>query len=500
MTVAGQPLRAGRQPPGEERSPPASGRGAAWARGAVIYQVFADRFARSDGRETARGRRGWMGGDLAGIARRLGYLEELGIDLLYLTPIFAAASYHRYDVCDFYRVDPRLGSLGDFQRLLDGAHRRRIRVLLDGVFNHCGRGFEPFRDLEGQGPRSPYRHWFRLEPRTAKAGQLRFKTWRDAPHMPLLNLGHREVREYLLRVAAFWTRQGIDGWRLDAVPHVNHRAFWTELRRAVRRINPRAYLLAEIWGDARPWLAARQFDGATNYRFREIVLRFVARRTIRARAFAARLQELLASYPWEANLGMCNLLGSHDTARLWTVAGGDAARVKLAFLLLFAFPGIPAVYYGDEIGLEGGEDPDNRRAMPWDPAGWRLDLRGHVQRLIAARRTEATLRDGDWRLVEACDRRNLCVFTRRSAAGCVLVLLNNGERRAAVDLDLDRLGCEAAGGFVDLLDGTEYLTRAGRLLLPDLPPVSGMLLAPRPARAGPGALALKSRPWRSPDL
>jgi neopullulanase len=285
-----------------------------------------------------------MGGDLPGIRQRLGYLEDLGVNLLILSPVFLAASNHRYDTYDYYRVDPRLGTLDDLRALVAESHRRGMRVLLDGVFNHCGRGFFPFFDVMENGEASAWSEWFRVEGHPVDAyGAARYGSWQGVAALPELNLAHPPARDYLLRVAEFWTRHGIDGWRLDAVPHVRERDFWRELRDAVRSVNPEAYLLAEIWEDAEPWLAPGYFDGATHYPFRELVVQLVRRRPLRPTALAGRFADLVRRQTWPRALGMCNLLGSHDTPRLLTLARGDAARVELALLLLFFFPGVPAL-------------------------------------------------------------------------------------------------------------------------------------------------------------
>ena len=345
---------------------------ASWLRDAVLYEIFVDRFANGDPRLDPPNvapwgstplRDGFMGGDLAGITGRLDYLADLGVTLLYLTPIFLASSSDRYNTYDYFTIDPRLGSLDDFTRLVRSAHDRGMRVLLDGVFNHCGRGFFPFFDVMENGAASAWAGWFHLHGFPVDAyGACRFEGWLGSAEVPEINLANADARAYILRVAAYWTSQGIDGWRLDAVTHVRHRAFWTELREAVRRINPEAYLLAEIWGDPTPWMGD-DFDGATNYDFREAVIDFLFSRSVTASAFAARLQASLARHEPHTALALCNVIGSHDTPRIWTLAGGDERLVRAALVLLVAFPGVPSIYYGDEAGLAGGADPDNRRAM-----------------------------------------------------------------------------------------------------------------------------------------
>lgn len=459
-----------------------------WTRDAVAYQIFVDRFANGNpaldppnvapwgSTPTATG---FMGGDLQGIAERLDYLADLGVTLVLLTPIFHSTANHRYNTHDYYRIDPRLGSLDDFTAFLAGAHRAGIRVLLDGVFNHCGRGCYPFLDVMENGADSACSDWFYIEGFPVDAyGAHRFKAWLDAPAVPEFNLANPEARAYVLRIAEFWTAQGIDGWRLDAVPHVRYRPFWGELRRAIKKVNPDAYLVAEIWDDASTWLDAGNFDGATNYPFRELVLQFVVHRAMPPSELARRLEELAARHAWQTTLRMCNLIGSHDTPRAWTLARGDVARVKMLCALQFAFPGIPALYYGDEIGLEGGAEPGNRGAMPWDEGCWNRELHAFVRRLAALRRSLRALQDGDWHTLLADDRSGVCGFSRRSGGDAVILTVHNGVRMEFVTFDLGVMNLPEACRFVDRLTGRVFPARQHRLQVGGLCPQSVALLTP----------------------
>ena len=389
-----------------------------WLRDAVVYEVFVDRFAK--GRRpldalnrSAPGASWFMGGDLPGITGRLDYLADMGVSVLYLTPIFLSTSNHRYNTYDYFTIDPRLGTLDDFHHLIAEAHRHGLRILLDGVFNHCGRGFFPFFDVMENGAASAYAGWFHVDGYPLDAyGRHRFDGWQGAAEVPEINLANQDARAYMLRAAEYWTMQGIDGWRLDAVAHVRHREFWGELRGVVRRMNPEAYLLAEIWEDPRPWLGGG-FDGATSYGFRDAVVEFLFTRSLTPSAFARRLEWCAARDTSSPPFGMCNLLGSHDTPRLWTLAGGDEQLVGMALTLLFAFPGVPLVYYGDEIGIDGGDEPDNRRAMEWNESLWTTDLRPLIRRLAALRRSSSALREGRWETVSTDDTLGRCVFRRR---------------------------------------------------------------------------------------
>jgi cyclomaltodextrinase / maltogenic alpha-amylase / neopullulanase len=459
----------------------------AWARDAVMYQIFVDRFAKGRRSQTGRGdatwgsrptRHGFMGGTLQGIIDRLEYLQDLGVNLLYLTPIFWSSSNHRYNVYDYYRIDPRLGTLEVLQLLLTKAHGCNIRVILDGVFNHCGRGFFPFYDVMENKSHSAFKAWFHIRRFPVHAYETgTYRGWQDRPVMPIFNLGKPAVREYLLEVARYWTGQGIDGWRLDAVGEVQGHVFWKAFRRAIRRINPEAYLLAEHWGDGQPWLKNDQFDGGTNYAWRKIALDFFIHRTIRANTFVSRLSVLLKQYPWDQTMAMANLLGSHDTKRLYSIANGELERIKLALVFQFVYPGIPSVYYGDEVGLQGQNDPDNRRAMEWRVTKWNHELRSFIQRLIAIRMSLNPLRQGDWQSIATDALSNVCVFSRAAKADRALIVLHNHPRPWSGSIPIVGWN-KPPRRFKDHISLKEYDVRDGKLLVADLPPMTGLILTP----------------------
>ena len=338
-----------------------------WVHDAIFYQVFPDRFASServhkpgpleawDSPPTAHG---FKGGDLRGIAEHLGYLEDLGVNALYLTPIFASASNHRYHTYDYFAVDPLLGGDDALRELLDAAHDRGIRVVLDGVFNHTGRGFWPFHHVLEAGASSPYRHWFHLDDERLDAGQplvaypppgsppstLGYAAWWSLPALPKLNTDEPEVREYLFRVAEHWLRFGIDGWRLDVPGEIDDEAFWQEFRARCRAVRPDAYLVGEIWRVAPDWLRGDRFDALMNYPLGEAILGFaggshldmaviglhreysVSVHPLDGPGFGGRIMELAGAYDPAVLPVQLNLLGSHDTPRLRTMLGGRRRR------------------------------------------------------------------------------------------------------------------------------------------------------------------------------
>lgn len=379
----------------------------AWVRDTVWYQIFPDRFCRSKSsanqtpwREGPVTNRERFGGDLPGICQKLDYLASLGVSGLYLNPIFAADSVHRYDTRDYTRVDPALGTNADLKQLVEQAHARGIRVMLDAVFNHCGPHFAPWRDVMENGPGSPYWDWFmvnRWPPESAPGGTRdgRYFSFAFAADMPKLNTNNPAVIDYFGTLCESWVRDyGVDGIRFDVGNEISHRML-KELRRRVRAIRPDIYLLGEIWHDASPWLEGDEYDAVMNYPLQQAVKDFFADSARTAGDLAEQLYRCLHLYRRQTTDVLFNLMDSHDTDRLFTRSGSEDAFFQ-QLTLLFTLPGIPCIYYGTEVALPGGHDPDCRRCMPWDKMNTpenqqRID---QLRRLIALRRTLPELKDG----------------------------------------------------------------------------------------------------------
>lgn len=428
----------------------------AWVRDAVFYQIFPDRFAASDrvhkpGRlepwESPPTTHGFKGGDLLGIVEHLDYLQELGITAIYLNPIFASASNHRYHTYDYFQVDPLLGGNEALAELLQAAHSRGIRVILDGVFNHASRGFWPFHHILECGPQSPYLDWFiihdfPLHPYDEKK-PANYAAWWDLRALPKLNVANPDTRAYLLDVAEHWIRFGADGWRLDVPDEIDDPDFWRAFRRRVRAANPEAYTVGEIWKPAPEWLAGDRFDALMNYPLALTLLGFVAQNTLRrdlrpggyrlrpfgARQTLARLTELFSLYHPHVVYSQLNLLDSHDTPRFLTMAGGDYSALHLAIFLVMTLPGAPCLFYGSEVGLEGGPDPDCRRAFPWDRERWHHATWALTRRAIALRHEHAALRYGSFEPLYG--HKGVLAFLRRGAGEAVLVVVNVGAEDTA---------------------------------------------------------------------
>ena len=469
-----------------------------WVRDAVFYQIFPDRFARS-ARVAAAGpleawdapptRHGFKGGDLLGIVEHLDELAELGVTALYLTPVFSSAANHRYHTYDYLAVDPLLGGTAALRELVNELHARGMRIVLDGVFNHTGRGFWPFHHVLENGLASPYVDWFHLDRERLASGrgvdaypdraappdgtmaagvhlrpslqQLGYRAWWDMPALPKLNTDHPAVREYLWSVAEHWLRFGIDGWRLDVPAEIDDEAFWQEFRRRCRAVNPDAYLVGEIWDVAPDWVRGDRFDALMNYPLLEAILGFAGGPMVNtalvashnelsmhvrpsdATTFASTILAQVAAYAPATGAAQLNLLSSHDVPRLRTLVSGDLAAVRLAVLLQMTMPGAPCIYYGDEIGMEGGNDPDCRRSFPAGPAGRDEALRATFRGLITLRHVHPALRADGLRVVGAA---SACVALLRgghadptSAGETLVVIVNAGTEPVSMTLAIPEL-------------------------------------------------------------
>jgi cyclomaltodextrinase len=459
-----------------------------WVQDAIFYQIFPDRFADGDPTNDPPNLQAWgapptlhgfQGGDLRGVIQRFDYLLDLGVNALYLNPIFQATSNHRYNTTDYYRIDPRLGGEDDLRALLSLAHRHRVRVVLDGVFNHCGRGFFAFNDLLENEAHSPYRDWFHVRRFPLDAygpGQAEnYLAWWKVKSLPKFNTDNPEVRRYLLGVARHWVEQGIDGWRLDVPNEIDDDSFWAEFREQVKGANPEAYLVGEIWEADPRWVGPGHFDGLINYPLRRSLLALVADGSLKASEFGRQVDRLFQLYPREHMYAHYLTLGSHDTERVRTLCGGDLRKVRLMLLFIFCFPGAPGIYYGDEIGILGGKDPDCRRAFPWNEAAWDQELRNFVRHLVHLRRTMAVLRHGEYAPLLADDRTGIFAFARKKGRASAAVVLNTAGATHAATLSVDGLGWEDGEAVVDAVRGRTRWVTDGFLRL-RLGPYEGAVL------------------------
>ena len=429
-----------------------------WAQDAVFYQIFPDRFADGDKGNDPKDVQvwgakptyfSWMGGDLRGVMDHWNYLKSLGINALYFNPLFSARSNHAYDTTDYTLIDPRFGTNAELKELTAKAHKDGWRVILDAVFNHTGVDFAGFKSLQTEREKSPYRSWYFVHgfPIEVKDGQKNYDGWYGSPWMPKMNVLNPPTRDYLLNVAKRWiTDGGIDGWRLDAADEVNP-DFWRQFRKAVRSVKPDAYIVGERWSDASAWLQGDQWDSAMNYPFCFAVRDFFASDKSKPSEFDARLSQMREAYPPAATAVMFNILDSHDTDRILTACGGNAAKEQQAVLFQMTYPGVPCVYYGDEIGMEGGRDPDNRRGFEWAQVKSNNDTLHFYKTAIALRQAHPCLRRGDFETVIKDDAKGVYGFTRTYGKDSALVIFNRSDREQTVQLSPDLSGRYAESWF-----------------------------------------------------
>lgn len=458
-----------------------------WIQDAIFYQIFPDRFSNGDPTNDPPNVAPWgspphtyqfQGGDLRGIIQHFDYLLDLGVNALYLNPIFQSPSTHRYNTTDYYRIDPKLGTIYDFRCLLDLAHRNQMHVILDGVFNHCGRGFFAFNDVLENNEYSPYKNWFHIHRFPLDAygeGEAKnYAAWWGFKSLPKFNTSNPTVRRYLFDVARYWIEEGADGWRLDVPNEIDDDEFWAEFRYEVKSVAAEAYLLGEIWTPDPRWANEQHFDGLINYPWRQALLDCLTGKADLSQ-FAEQVERLLTIYPRENVHAMYLPLGSHDTERLKTALQGHMAKVKLAYLFQMAYPGAPAIYYGDEIGLEGGKDPDCRRAFPWDSKDWDGELRHWVKTLIAIRKRTPALRRGDYHRLHLDAGRGLYIFQRTLGNDRVIVALNLSARSQTLELESTEIGWPDSYRVQNLIDHRTYPFVEGILSMP-IPPWSGVWL------------------------
>lgn len=457
-----------------------------WVKDSIFYQIFPDRFFNGDQSNDPANLAAWdakptvtgfQGGDIRGVIERMYYLLDFGVNAIYFNPIFLSPSTHRYNATDYFQIDPKLGTKQDFDALLDVAHRNQIKVVLDGVFNHCGRGFFAFNDLLENQANSPYVDWFfvRQFPLDAYSSgdATNYVGWWKYKSLPKFNTANKHVRKYIFDVAKYWLEQGIDGWRLDVPNEIDDDEFWNEFRNVVKSRNPDAYLLGEIWdGDPR-WVGDRHFDGLMHYPIRTLILDLLSGK-IDANSFMKASVDWLKHFPEENSYAMYNSLGTHDTERVFTLLNRSVEKAKLAFFFLLCYPGAPAIYYGDEIGMEGGKDPDCRRTFNWNESTWNIELRQWIKALIRIRKDQSSLRRGSYEPIYAGEG-NIFAFQRVDGVNSIIAVGNAADQKTIVTLDLSQTSVKDKKYLRNLL-GTELLEIADRKVSFEINRWCGMIL------------------------
>jgi glycosidase/fibronectin type 3 domain-containing protein len=564
----------------------------AWAKDAVIYQIFPDRFRNgSAGNDPKTGRpryddpvralpwgtlpegfcrsyadassncpwrfdttpppwsptiegprgRDYMGGDLDGVTQKLDYLKSLGVNTIYFNPIFSAKSNHRYDTANYEQIDPGLGTLKDFQDLVGAAKARGMRLILDGVFNHMSSDsprFDRYHRYDTSGAceslTSPWRDWFTFTSSNIPCGSADYVGWFGFDSIPVLKKSNPEVQDYFVKgsnsIARLWLKRGSAGWRMDVSGDSSFPAgYWQAFRQVVKQADPNALIIGELWPKDTTTLRHLRgdiADSTMNYRLRDAVTGLLAPQGFDGKGLgdsgrillpseaASRLASIYEDYPRAAAYSLMNLLDSHDTPRaLWVLTPGEAtraakeqnaanlaagkARLRLASLIQFTLPGSPTVYYGDEVGVTGADDPDDRRTYPWVDKGGSPDtaLYDHYRSLAEVRKNSPALVNGDFRVLLADDAASSIAYGRKTGSQAAVVAVNRGGADQALHIPV--------AGYVP--DGTAFRvafgsggggTAAGGELVLNVPALGGIVVVTDTIDltppAAPGGLQVES--------
>lgn len=431
-----------------------------WVKSTIWYQIFPERFANGNTDISPKNALPWgskdpgvndfFGGDLQGIIDHLDYLSDLGINGIYLTPIFESPSNHKYDTIDYYAIDPHFGDKETFRKLVKEAHKRGIRIMLDAVFNHIGKNSMQWQDVLKNGENSKYKDWFHIHSFPVREGEngnidgqdtLSFDTFAFTTSMPKLNTANLEVQKYLLDIATYWIREfDIDGWRLDVANEVDH-TFWKTFHQTVVKEKPDLFILGEIWHDSWPWLLGDEFHSVMNYPFTQTISEYFVEEKISAEKMMYSINQQFMHYMKSNNEVLFNMLDSHDTPRVLTKCGGDKQKAKLALAFMFAHTGTPCIYYGTEVGIDGGADPLCRKCMVWEEDKQDHDMLTFMKKLIRFRKDyQSTLTYGDliW-LKNENDKEVIC-FLRKDKNHTLLFAFNRSAAEQSIpwsDLNVD---------------------------------------------------------------
>lgn len=454
-----------------------------WVESTVFYQIFPDRFANGSMQNDPAGVEPWdgkptyynrFGGDAAGIGSRVEYLRNLGVSGIYFNPVFKSPSNHRYDASDYMLVDPEIGTNQEFFDLTKKLKAAGIRTMMDFAFNHTATDFGPFLDLRTNGPESKFKNWYWVKeyPVVVKENPP-YVAWFNFPSMPKLNVMNPATHEYVLKVVDFWKKNAsLDGLRLDVANEVDMQ-MWRDLRTHVKAYAPDTYILGEEWGNASRWLQGDQWDASMNYGFRDACLRYFAEQKIRASEFAQRLFANYSLYAPQVSRNQYNLLSSHDTPRFLTLCSGDQAMANLAATVLLTWVGTPSIYYGEEIGMQGGADPENRRGMEWNRVTSEEPVLSFYRKMIAIRQSSRALQSGEPIFLTANDQEDTLAFARVSPDEQAIVALNRSSSARTFQVSLPHQ--IASRRFVDAMTGGKISVTGNRLRL-TVPTKSAVIL------------------------
>jgi len=451
-----------------------------WLDEAVVYQIFPERFNNGNSDLDPANLKNWgdlpkrdsfFGGDLQGIYDKLDYLKDLGVNTIYLTPIFESLSNHKYNIDDYLKIDEHFGDEEIFEKLVNKAHDKDMKIILDAVFNHSGFNFFAFEDLRKRGENSKYKDWYIYDSLPLQTEiPVNYETFaRNIPNLPKLDTANKEVQDYLLKVTEYWMKNfDIDGWRLDVADEVDS-SFWRRFRKKVKSLDKDAYIIGEVWHSGMKWLQGNQFDAIMNYSFTEAVIDFIAKDKIGPSEFDNRLALNRMNYREDITNSLLNLLDSHDTPRILRHCNEDKDKMKLAVLFQMTYPGVPMVLYGDELGLTGGDDPDSRRCMPWDDDKADYDLRAYYKKLIKIRKNNKILQKGEFESFVINEAKNIYSFKRKLEDREVIVIINNNPEKREICLRSQNKN------YKNLLTNKNYKNNDEKIKLV-MKPYQGMIL------------------------
>jgi glycosidase len=426
-----------------------------WVNDTIWYQIFVDRFCNGNPDINPKDVLPWrspdkqvkyldyFGGDIAGITSKLDYLQDLGVTGLYLTPICKSKSNHKYDTISYTMIDPAFGTDEDMAYMVSQAHNRGIRVMMDGVFNHSGILFKPWRDVVKNGPDSKYYDWFMINSwpfknkgYSSNARNGNYYTFAFSDNMPKLNTNNPKVIKYILKVVTSWVNKyDIDGLRLDVAGEISH-TLCKELNKTLKAMKPDFYILGEMWHDSMTWLRGDEFDSVMNYPFGDSINDFWADNSKTSMDFEFAINRCYSMYTEQTNNVLFNLLDSHDTIRLISKLK-DVYTFYQQLTVLFTMPGTVCIYYGTEVALEGSFDPDCRRCMPWDKInkGDYYKQISIMKSLIKLRKNHSCLRGNNYSFVNISENNRIICYHRYDDEEKICVILNCSHEDYAININ-----------------------------------------------------------------